>query len=156
MTSRFQQGLVAGLAATVVTSLLEVPNMFLNWFDPFPNVIARTLGLENVMFGWAIHLLAGTLILGPLFAWLYPRLPTDTPETKGIVFSVGAFVLMLVGIMVMGGAGDITGATGFGTVAWLLITHVVFGLVLGNVFGRMLEKERREARAAQQDAVAAH
>ncbi len=154
MTSRVQQGLVAGLVATAVTSLLEIPNMFLGWFDPFPNVIARTLGLENVAFGWAIHLLAGTLILGPLFAKVYSRIPTDTPETKGIVFAVGAFVVMLLGIMMIGGPSVFTGQTGFGTLAWLLITHAVFGIVLGNVFGRMLEKERRAARETQGAAVA--
>lgn len=155
MTSRFQQGLVSGLIATVVASLLEIPNMFLNWFDPFPFLIARTLGVGD-MFGWVIHVLAGTVILGPAFAMLYSKIPTDTPETKGILFSVAAFIVMILGIMVVGGSHVFTGTSGFGTIAWLLITHVVFGIVLGNVFGRMLEKERRAAREAQQDAVAAH
>lgn len=35
MMSRVQKGLIAGVAATVAVSLLEIPNLFLNWFDPF-------------------------------------------------------------------------------------------------------------------------
>lgn len=147
MMSRVKKGLVAGLVATLATSLLEVPNMFLNWFDPFPNIIARTLGLESMAMGWALHLAAGALILGPLFGYLYPRLPTDTPETKGIVFAVGAFIIMLLGVFMLGNHNTFTGSSGFGTVAWLLITHAVFGIILGNVYGRLVEREKRAAHA---------
>ena len=44
MMSRVQKGLIAGVAATVAVSLLEIPNMFLNWFDPFQGVIASMIG----------------------------------------------------------------------------------------------------------------
>ena len=44
MMSRVQKGLVAGVAATAAASLLEIPNLFLNWFDPFQGVIASMIG----------------------------------------------------------------------------------------------------------------
>lgn len=47
MMSRVQKGLIAGVAATAATSLLEVPNMFLNWFDPFQGVIASMIGMPG-------------------------------------------------------------------------------------------------------------
>ena len=36
---------------------------------------------------------------------------------------------------------------GFGAVAWMLITNVVFGIVMGNVYGRLIQRDRQRARA---------
>ena len=144
MMSRVQKGLIAGFAATMAVSLLEIPNLFLNWFDPFQGVIASMLGMpENLAVGWVVHVISGVLILGPLFAILCPRLPTDTPETKGIVFAVGAWVLMMAVIVMFGNYRTFTAGAGFGTFAWLLITHAVFGIVLGNVYARLVARDRR-------------
>ena len=146
MMSRVQKGLIAGVAATIAVSLLEIPNMFLHWFDPFQGVIATMLGMPgNMTVGWAIHLISGVFILGPLFGLLCPRLPTDTPETKGIVFAVGAWVLMMIGVVMFGNYRTFTAESGFGTFAWLLITHAVFGIVLGNVYARLVAREKRGA-----------
>jgi len=144
--SRVQKGLIAGVAATVAASLLEIPNMFLNWFDPFQGVIAGMIGMPgNLAVGWAIHVVSGILILGPLFAVLCPRLPTDTPETKGIVFAVAAWIVMMAAIVMFGNYATFTAGSGFGTIAWLLITHIVFGIVLGNVYARLVTREKRQA-----------
>ena len=146
MMSRVQKGLVAGVFATIAASLLEIPNMFLNWFDPFQGVIASIIGMPgNLAVGWAIHLMSGVFILGPLFGYLCPRLPTDTPETKGIVFAVGAWVVMMLGVFMLGDYRTFSSGAGFGTVAWLLITHAVFGIVLGNVYARLNAREKRAA-----------
>ena len=146
MMSRVQKGMVAGAAATLVASLLEIPNLFLNWFDPFQGVIASMISMPgNLAVGWAIHLVSGVFILGPLFGVLCPRLPTDTPETKGIVFAVGAWVLMMIGVVAFGNYRTFTAGSGFGTIAWLLITHAVFGIVLGNVYARLVAREKRGA-----------
>lgn len=146
MMSRVQKGLIAGVFATIAVSLLEIPNMFLNWFDPFQGVIASIIGMPgNLAVGWAIHLISGVFILGPLFGYLCPRLPTDTPETKGIVFAVGAWVVMMLGVFMLGDYRTFSSGAGFGTVAWLLITHAVFGIVLGNVYARLSAREKRAA-----------
>ena len=146
MMSRVQKGLIAGVFATIAVSLLEIPNMFLNWFDPFQGVIASIIGMPgNLAVGWAIHLISGVFILGPLFGYLCPRLPTDTPETKGIVFAVGAWVVMMLGVFMLGDYRTFSSGAGFGTVAWLLITHAVFGIVLGNVYARLNAREKRAA-----------
>lgn len=144
MMSRVKKGLIAGFAATMAASLLEVPNMFLNWFDPFQGVIAGMIGMPgNLAVGWVVHLISGIFILGPLFAILCPRLPTDTPETKGIVFAVGAWLVMMAAIVMFGNYRTFTAGSGFGTIAWLLVTHAVFGIVLGNVYARLVAREKR-------------
>ena len=143
MMSRVQKGLVAGLAATVAVSVLEAVNILaLKWFAPFPLILAKLVGVPgNLAVGWVLHAIAGIFILGPLFGILCPRLPTDTPETKGIVFAVGAFVVLMVGLLLFGG-GDVFGRN-FGTIGWLVATHAVFGIVLGNVYARMVARDRR-------------
>tara|TARA_R110002167_G_scaffold59046_4_gene167205 strand:- start:513 stop:983 length:471 start_codon:yes stop_codon:yes gene_type:complete len=149
MMSRVQKGMVAGLLATVSVSVLELVNvLFLKWFDPFPAVLAHMIGMDgNLSVGWAVHLLMGTVILGPLFGILYSRLPTTTPETKGIAFAVGAWVLLMLGIIMIGDPRTFTGPSGFGVVGWMLLTHAVFGVVLGNVYARMVARERHDHRA---------
>lgn len=145
MMSRVQKGVVAGAAATAVIAVLELVNVFaLKLFEPFPNVIAHLLGMDgSPAVGWVVHLAAGVLILGPLFGILCPRLPTSTPESKGIVFAVGAWILMMLAIFMAGDRSTLTGPTGFGDVAWMLVTHAVFGIVLGNVYARLVAREKR-------------
>lgn len=143
MMSRVQKGFVAGVFATVAISALEALNLLvLKWFAPFPLIVSNMLGLgRDLTVGWAIHVAAGVLILGPLFGYLCPRLPTDLPETKGIVFSVGAFVAMMLGFVFVGDGGAL--GSNFATIGWMLVTNAVFGIVLGNVYGRLVEREKR-------------
>ena len=150
MMSRVQKGLVAGFAATVAVSILEAANMILGpWAVSFPRLLSVMLQSPDAMIvGWIAHFLVGTLVLGPLFAILCPRLPTDTPESKGILFAVGAFVVMGLTIAPMAGVvgerpvGMFFMQAGFGTFAWMIVTHAVYGIVLGNVFGRLAGRSR--------------
>ena len=151
MMSRVQKGVVAGLAATVAVSVLEIANMMLGpWAASFPRLLSVMLQMpDTIAVGWAAHLLVGTLVLGPAFGVLCPRLPTDTPESKGIVFAIGAFILMgltiapLVGMVGGRPVGLFFMGAGFGTFAWMIATHAVYGIVLGNVYGRLVERDKR-------------
>lgn len=149
MMSRVQKGLAAGLAATVAVSILEVGNLALgSRVMAFPALLAETMGLHgNLLVGWIAHLLMGTLVLGGAFGFLYPRLPTYTAATKGITYAVGAFVILLVGIFMFGDPRMFSGSDGFGTVGWMLVTHAVFGIVLGSVYGTLIAREKREQKA---------
>ena len=143
MMSRVQKGIVAGAAATLSVSLLEAVNVLaLKWFAPFPLIIAHLIGMPgNLAVGWIAHAVAGIFVLGPLFGVLCPRLPTDTPETKGIVFAVGAFVAFMV-VMLLFGDGGVFGRN-FATIGWIVVTHAVFGIVLGNVYARLVARDKR-------------
>lgn len=151
MMSRVQKGVVAGLAATIAVSLLEVVNLMLGpWAASFPRLLSVMLQMpDTIAVGWAAHLFVGTLVLGPAFGVLCPRLPTDTPESKGIVFAIGAFILM--GLTAAPAVGALGGRpvglffmqAGFGTLAWMIVTHAVYGIVLGNVYGRLVQRDKR-------------
>ena len=144
MMSRVQKGLVAGFAATAVVSIIEAINMTVgHWAVAFPQLLAVILqNPDTPAIGWAGHLVAG-LGLGALFGVLCPRLPTDTPESKGILFAVGAFILMGLIVAPIGGAGMFFMRAGFGTLAWMVASHAIFGIVLGTDYGRLVERERR-------------
>ena len=143
--SRVKKGVVAGFAATVAVSLLELANIMLGpWAVSFPRLLSVMFqSPDNLAVGWIAHFVVGTLILGPAFSILCPRLPSDTAESKGILFAVGAFVIMgltvapMVGIVGERPVGIFFMQAGFGTFAWMIVTHAVFGLVLGNVYGRL-------------------
>jgi len=162
MMSRVQKGLVAGLAATIAVSVLEVANVILGpWAASFPRLLSVMLQMpDTIAVGWIAHLLVGTVILGPLFGILCPRLPTDTPESKGIVFAIGAFILMGLTIAPLVGAlggrpvGLFFMQAGFGTFAWMIATHAIYGVVLGNVYGRLVQRDKRAG--SMTDAAPAH
>lgn len=143
MMSRVQKGLVAGFAATAVVSAIEAINMSVgHWAVAFPQLTAVILqNPSNLALGWTAHLVAG-LGLGAAFGVLCPRLPTDTSESKGILFAVGAFILMALVIAPIGGAGMFFMRAGFGTLAWMIVSHAVFGIVLGNVYGRLVRRDK--------------
>ncbi len=148
MMSRVYKGMIAGFVAALAVSALEVIQYLVGpWAVSFPRLVTIILNTESVIWtGWAGHFAFATLILGPLFGILCPRLPTETPETKGIVFAVGAFLLMGLTVAPLSGIGMFGMRPGFVTVAWLVLTHAVFGAVLGNVYARLVGKAWRQDR----------
>jgi hypothetical protein len=158
MMSRVQKGMVAGFFATVAVSILEAVNVVAGpWTQPFPSVVATLIGMEgNLVVGWIAHFLVGTVVLGALFGVLCPRLPTQTPETKGIVFAVIAWVVMMAGAVMFGDPRMFNQGGGFAVVAWMLATHIVFGIVLGNVYARLVEREKRAHHGDMSGAAPAH
>jgi hypothetical protein len=43
----------------------------------------------------------------------------------------------------IGGAGMFFMRAGFGSLAWMVASHAVFGIVLGSVYGRLVERDKR-------------
>lgn len=149
MMSRVYKGMIAGFVAALAVSGLEIIQYLAGpWAVSFPRLVTIMIGTESMIWtGWVGHFMFGTLILGPLFGILCPRLPTETPETKGIVFVIGAFLLMGLTIAPYTGIGMFGMRAGFVTVAWLVLTHAVFGAVLGNIYARLVGKAWRQERA---------
>lgn len=144
MMSRVQKGVVAGLAATIAVSALEAVNQYLGWVVGFPRLLSVMLGMPNLAIaGWIANTIAGVLILGPIFGILCPRLPGSSAESKGIIFAVGAFLIMGMTVAPMAGVGVFGLAAGFGGLAWMLLVHAVYGVVLGNVYAKLVRREKR-------------
>lgn len=76
------------------------------------------------------------VLWGGLFAWLAGILP-DGYILKGIILGLIAWLLMMLLVMPMAGAGLFTMNLGIMAPAMTLILHVIFGAVLGYSYARL-------------------
>ncbi|MGX0876553.1 hypothetical protein ACSSV4_001230 [Roseovarius sp. MBR-154] len=133
------KGLLAGFAATIVLSLLMLMKGAMGLMpalDPI-GMIAMMMGVSTAI-GWAIHFMIGTVIWGGGFAVLEPRLPGKEMWLRGVVFAIGAWLIMMVAMMPMAGAGLFGMQLGMMAPVMTLVMHIVFGAVLGWVYGMLL------------------
>ena len=86
------------------------------------------------IMGWIAHFAIGTIAWGGLFALIQDRLPGNTLWLRGVVFGIGAWLMMMIAVMPMAGAGLFGMALGIMAPMMTLILHVIFGAVLGGAF----------------------
>ncbi|PMR72175.1 DUF6789 family protein [Halomonas heilongjiangensis] len=142
MIVRLGRGMAAGLVATLAISMLLILRLsagVMPWYNPIEimNLTAqRALGTPSSMaVGWAIHFVVGTLIWGTLFGLMESDLPGGSDTRRGLVFGLGAWLVVMVTVFPLAGSGFF--GLGFGLIAPLstLLGHIVFGLVLGATYG---------------------
>jgi uncharacterized membrane protein YagU involved in acid resistance len=144
---RVWRGMLAGLAATLVLSLLELTKGMLPQLETIrflENVAVATAKVTPLpmlpMAGWLWHFIIGILWWGGLFGFMLPLLPGRGIWRKGAVFGVIAGLLVLLMVMPLAGAGY------FGMqLSWLdplvsMVYHVIYGVVLGVVYGLLAKR----------------
>jgi len=134
-----RNGIVAGCFATMAVSMLMMVKAASHQF-PELHVIRTLSGVvgnpDNLIVGFGAHLFVGVVIWGGLFALLASRIPARTYLVKGLMFGAFAWLLMMTIFMPLAGAGFF--AANRGAMAVPLVTllyHLVFGIVLGYVYG---------------------
>lgn len=156
MDTDIGKGMVAGFAATVVLSALMIAKAAMGML-PKMNAIRMLAtmahgyaGLPAVpAVGWAIHFSIGTIAWGILFALLYTRIPGKSALAKGLLFSTGAWLLMMLMVMPLAGAGLFGVKLGLGAAVATLVLHWVFGAVLGPLYGRLTTATATESAYAR-------
>lgn len=138
--ARIGNGIVAGLAATVALSivmLLKEAAGLMPQLNPV-QMITEMMGASSPIVGWIVHIMIGTIIWGILFAVLESRLP-GRPWFRGALFATGAWLIMMVVMMPMAGAGIFGMGLGLGVIAPMaaLMMHWIFGAVLGATYAAM-------------------
>lgn len=140
----YARGMIAGFVATVVLSALMLIKAMmgimpaLDLIQMLTGMAHNMLGLPaNPAVGWVIHFMIGTVVWGIAFALLYEKLPGSSPTTKGIVFSVLAWLLMMLIPFPMAGAGLFGMKLGIMAPVMTLVLHLVWGAVLGWTFGAL-------------------
>lgn len=130
------QGLIAGFVATVVLSALMLVKSMMGLM-PELNVIAMLARMMNMgaAAGWVAHFAIGTILWGGLFAYLEPRIPGGSDWLKGTLFGIGAWLLMMILVMPMAGAGFFGANLGAMAAVMTLVLHLIFGAVLGATYG---------------------
>lgn len=136
--TKTMSGIGAGLAATVVLSVIMVAKSMMGLM-PQLNVIAMLSAMMNStpIIGWLAHFMIGALAWGIGFAVFQIVLPGKTSLAKGISFGVVAWILMMVAIMPMAGAGFFGLNMGMVAPVMTLMLHVIYGAVLGSVYEKL-------------------
>jgi len=137
MNINIGKAVLAGFIATLVLSLLMVVKGMMGLM-PDLNVIkmlGHMMGSGPVP-GWIAHFVIGAVVWGVGFALLFRFIPGSAPWQKGIVFAIGAWVLMMVVVMPMAGAGLFGLKLGMMAAVMTLVLHVIFGAALGVAYGR--------------------
>jgi hypothetical protein len=140
--SKWNRGLLAGLVATIVLSVLMIIKSALGLMPAVNAIgmlakIAGDFGLPgSPVVGWIAHCAIGVVLWGLVFAGTYDTWP-GAPPIKGAVFSVMAWLLMMSMVLPMAGAGFFGVNIGLSAAVATLVLHLVFGLVLGTVFARL-------------------
>ena len=137
--SRVSSGLLAGLAATVVLSALMVMKTMMGLMPELdlPKMIAGMMGApESPMLGWIVHFMIGVVGYGLAMAFIGPHLPGGS-ITAGVILGIIGWLMMMVVLMPMAGAGMFGMSMGIMAPVMTLLLHLIFGAVLGWTYGRL-------------------
>jgi hypothetical protein len=125
-------GMVAGLLATAVLSAAMSVMVGAGLAPDIIGLISHTLrsGRDT---GWIVHFLVGTVAWGGFFAILQPFLPSRSILVRGMMFSVAAWLAMMLILMPIADAGYFGLSLGWTTPFTTLLLHLIFGATLGLV-----------------------
>lgn len=134
-------GLISGFVATIVLSILMVMKAKMGMM-PDLNAIKMLAGMMHapLLMGWVAHFMIGTVVWGLLFAALVDKLPGGV-MASAILFSIGAWLMMMLGPMPMAGAGLFGMHIGMMAPVATLMLHLIWGVVLGFSYQRLTKNE---------------
>lgn len=141
--NKYGRGIVSGFAATAVLSAFMVLKMMMG-FMPEVNIIAmldgmveEQMGVVGLPMGWIIHFLIGSALFGTAFVVVHDKLPGVIDVKKGIWFALLAWLVMMVAVLPMAGAGFFGLGLGFMVPIMTFMLHVIFGAVLGFTYNKL-------------------
>jgi uncharacterized membrane protein YagU involved in acid resistance len=138
----FARAAVAGLIATLVMTAVGLwiaPLMGMPAMNP-AEMLAGNMG-GNVALGWAAHLMIG-VVLGLGYAFVARWVP-GPPLLRGALYALAPFLAAQIMVMPMMGMPIFSGSAVMAMGS--LLGHLVYGAVLGLVYGPVPEAERRLA-----------
>lgn len=131
---RYARGVAAGFIATLVLSLLLVVMM-----DVMPQLAVVSMLSDMLrapgapLAGWIAHFMIGTVAWGLSFASFAYRL-RGPYWFRGALAATGAWLLMMIIVMPMAGAGMFGISEGLMAPLITLLLHWIFGTVLGKTY----------------------
>jgi hypothetical protein len=136
------KGFVAGFIATIVLSVMMVVKTMMG-IMPELDVIKMTSTMmgqpDNPTVGWMVHFVIGTLVYGGAIALTAGIIAGNV--TRGIVIGIAGWLLMMVMIMPMAGAGIFGMNMGIMAPVMTFMLHLIFGVVLGWVYSKLTPSE---------------
>lgn len=90
--------------------------------------------------GWAVHFMIGIVVYGGAMAFLDERLPGNSRIGHGLMIGTLGWLVMMVVMMPMAGAGLFGMRFGAMAPMMTLLLHLIFGGVLGWVYAKLIER----------------
>lgn len=133
------KSIIASFVATLVLSIVMIIKTMMGLM-PELNVIGMLSSMMNgsSAVGWMAHFVIGTVVWGGAFALLSGYLP-KVSVFSGVAFGVAAWLLMMLFIMPMAGAGLFGLKLGMVAPVMTLMLHALYGAVLALTFNRLTE-----------------
>lgn len=138
-----RNGVLASLMGTIVLSAIMVMKQMagmvpqMNPIADLAGIAHSLLGVPTVpLVGWVLHFAIGAFVWGTLFAVLRPAIPGSN-LIQGLIFGVGAWLLMMCIFLPMAGQGLFGMSVGMVIPVMALMLHLVYGAVLGLTFGKL-------------------
>jgi len=130
------KAIVAGVAGTIVMTIMTMiaPMMGMPEMN-IPKMLSDFMGMP-VSIGWAAHFMVGTA-LALFYAYLFVSKLPGNQAVKGIIFGLFPWLLAQIMVNPMMGAGvfAINTPEPLMMIMGSLIGHLVYGAVLGAVYG---------------------
>lgn len=148
----FRNGMLAGAAATAVLSILMIMKSAMGLMPQLDLIamLAKMMGQPGIpVVGWIGHALIGIVGYGLVIA-LLDRDGEGSEGSmvgRGVMIACVGWLIMMVVLMPMAGAGLFGMNLGIMAPIMTLILHLVFGAVLGSVYGA-LKRGARNGSAA--------
>ncbi|MGQ0742489.1 MAG: DUF6789 family protein [Alphaproteobacteria bacterium] len=136
------KGIIAGIVGALALALL----MFVKdaaGLAPEINLLAsymKIAGTDSQVTGWIAFFVINALIVGAVFAALDAHLerPEGAEElVRGALFGVGLWLLAMIFLMPMAGAGAFGMRYGITAPAVIFIAQIIQGMVMGGVYGAL-------------------
>lgn len=130
-----RRAVVAGIIGTAVMTLMTMLATAMGVPMDIPGMLSSFMGTP-IIVGWIAHLMIGTVLAVIYAGWFAHRLP-GVPWLRGALYGIFPFLLAQVAVMPIMGMGLFTSAAPNAPVmvAGSLIGHLVYGAVVGAVYG---------------------
>ena len=143
MNTKITQALVAGIAATVVMTIVMMiaPMMGMPKMNP-PAMLAGMMGMPLAV-GWIMHFMVGIIFAGAYVYFFQPKVKISNKFVKGILYGVVIFIFAQIAMTVMGAMiGGIPEPEGsmLPIIIGGVMGHVIFGIVVA-----LMAKEPKSA-----------
>lgn len=145
MQRNWGRAILAGLVGTLVMTavgLWVAPMMGMPPMNP-ADMLAHAMG-DSLVLGWLGHLMIG-VVLAIGYAIVSPKLP-GAPWLRGALYSLAPWLLAQIAVMPMMGMPLFSGSMALA--GGSLIGHLVYGIVLGSIYGEGSTAEVRRPVAA--------
>lgn len=133
-------GLNAGFIASAISLLFLALTTWMALVPEFNYVLIQgsIFGFTKTIFsGWIIYFLIGAIFWGSLYAGLDPYLLSTNPVTKGIIFGLIVWLIVMIVLMPIAGAGMFLEHYGFLAAIVILLSDLVFGVSISYFYGKL-------------------